>query len=114
MVCDFYIQTELVIEYIDVSGARSKTFTDRQIKRYTISSVPDEDSDDDMDTYREKYENEVQRQMHSHEKVKILYNADQWIKSSYRKRYESYVLNTCPRMEQLVSVKKTTIAFKHH
>ncbi len=113
MVYDFFIQSELVIEYIEVSGAHSKTFTDRQIKPYKIASVPDEDSDDDIDTYREKYENEVQRQMQQHQKVKILFNNDQWKKPSYGKRYGSYISSICPRLEQIVNVKKTYQTFKH-
>lgn len=110
---DFFIQSELVIEYIEVSGAHSKTFTDRQIKPYKLFSVPDEDSDDDIDTYKEKYDNEVERQMQLHQKVKILFKHGQWKKTSYGKRYESYISSICPRLDQLVSVKKIYQTFKH-
>ena len=50
MGCDYYTQSELVIEYIDMNGARSITKTNRTIEKRYVFNVPDEDSDDDEET----------------------------------------------------------------
>lgn len=113
MHCDFYIQTELVIEYIDVNGANSKTHTDRKIENFSVSYVDGIDSDDDFETIREKHELEVQTQMNLKRKTKHLFSNGKWAKESYKKRYESYIYSICPRMEQLTCVYKSVNTFKY-
>lgn len=50
MGCDYYIQTELVIEFIDKDGKICTIYTNRELQKGYIFSYPDEDSDDDMET----------------------------------------------------------------
>jgi len=55
MDCDYYTQSELIIEFIDSKGAISKTRTNRVLDRGYVFRVPDEDSDDDLETQNQKY-----------------------------------------------------------
>ena len=102
MGCDYYIQTQLVIEYMDEKGAISKTITNRVLERGYVFSVPNVDSDDDEETQYKKYD----------EYIKMLYENEQWIKSSYEKKYTKDLNTICPGIVKLLKVYKDHTAWK--
>jgi hypothetical protein len=112
MGCDYYIQTELVIEYIDDKGAMSKTITNRVQEKCYVYYVPDEDSDDDQETQDKKFQDELQRKIIENTYKKTLYENDAWIKSSYEKRYVKDLNMICPGMVKLVKIYKDYTAWK--
>ena len=87
MSCDYFIQTELVIEFIESNGALSKTITNRMVNRGYISHIPDNDSDDDYETQEKKFNKELEKIINENTYKKMLYENDRWVKSSYEKRY---------------------------
>lgn len=114
MCCDYYVQTELVIEYLDVSGAISKTYTNKTLKREYITYCPNDDSDDDEDTRCENYRSELKRLIESSRKTKYLFKEEEWVKKSYKSKWESYLLSICPRLEKLIAVYKVTTAWERN
>ena len=55
MCCDYYIQTDLVIVYLDSNNRFSKTMTNRNIRKIYINHIHDFDSDDDDESQKQKY-----------------------------------------------------------
>jgi hypothetical protein len=106
MGCDYYIRSELVIEYIDKNGSKSVTKTTIMFEKGYIFSIPDEDSDDDEETQHNKWKAELQRRIEKNIYKKMLYLDDQWLKYSYQKKYATELNIMCPNMVKLVKVYK--------
>jgi hypothetical protein len=112
MGCDYYTQSELIIEYIDDKGAISKTRTNRNVERGYIFYVPEDDSDDDQETQYKKFKAEIQRKITENTHKKILYENESWVKSSYEKRYAKDLKMICPRMVKLLKIYKDYTAWE--
>jgi hypothetical protein len=112
MGCDYYTQSELVIEYVDDKGAISKTRTNRVLEKGYVFSVPDEDSDDDEETQLQKYNKYIEKMINEHTYKKMLYDNEEWVKSSYEKKYVKDLKMICPRMVKLVKMYKDYTAWK--
>jgi hypothetical protein len=104
---DYIIQSDLIIEYIDINGTISKTHTNRQVKKYYINVNQFEDSD-----YEEEYKKQLNTCILENTRKKMLFENDNWIKESYRKRYEKKLLGICPRLNKLIRVYKNYIALE--
>lgn len=111
MGCDYYIETGLVIEFVDMNGSLSKTTTNRRINRRYISSIPEDDSDDDFETRNKKFEKEMEKQLVGNTYKKMLYENDEWVKLSYKKRYLKDLIVLCPTLVKLKRIYKDNIAF---
>jgi hypothetical protein len=112
MGCDYYTQSELVIEYMDEKGSICKTITNRVLERGYIWDVPDVDSDDDCQTQSKKYDEYIEKIINEHTYKKMLYENEQWIKSSYEKKYRKDLYIICPRIIKLIKVYKVYTAWK--
>lgn len=112
MGCDYYIRSELIVEYIDANGALSTTRTNRTMEKGYLMSVPDEDSDDDLETLQQKYNEELQKIIDRHNYKKMLYETGEWKKESYKKKYLQELNILCPRMIKIVKVYKEYTAWK--
>lgn len=112
MGCDYYVQTDLVIMYYDNLGALSKTRTNIILEKGYLSSIPDEDSDDDEETQIKKWEEELERRIKNNTHKKMLYNDDKWVKDSYEKKYSKELSILCQKMVKLVKVYKDYYAWK--
>jgi hypothetical protein len=110
---DYCIQTELVIEYIDMWGVLHKTRTNTEIKKKYILGVQDKDSNDDYQTQLNKYNEELQKYIEKNTYNKNFYENDCWIKESYKKRYIKQISCLCPDLHKLVKVYKTHLAWVH-
>lgn len=63
MGCDYYIQTELVIQYKESSSRINTIYTNRCVEKGYIFTYKDEDSDDDEETAHKKYKAEIQKRI---------------------------------------------------
>lgn len=113
MGCDYYITSELVIEYIDTMGALSKTITNRILEKGYIMSVPEQDSDDDIETQQKKYDEELERTIDRRKYKKIMYENEKWVKSSYEKRYVKDLKFLCPNMVKIIKIYKDYNSWKN-
>ena len=113
MVCDYYVQNELVIEYADRYGVFHKTTTNAAIKKHYIMTIPDDDSDDDIETQLYKYNKEIEKCIKKHTYNKMLYDNSCWVKESYKKRYNKELSHLCPNLYKMFKVYKTHNAWEH-
>jgi len=114
MPCDYYVQSDLVIVYFDNQGALSTTRTNRILEKGYIIKVPDEDSDDDLETQNKKWKEELQKIIEKYTYKKMLYESDKWIKDSYGKKYLQQINILCPRMSKIVKIYKDYYAWERH
>lgn len=112
MVFDYYIQSELVIIYYDDNGGLSTTKTNRFIQKGYLTTLPQEDSDEDDETQYNNWEEELNRVIQKNTYKKILYENGLWIKDSYCKKYLQEINSICPRILKLVKVYKDYSAWK--
>lgn len=89
MGCDYYIQSEIVIEYFDKNGNLCIMVTKRNVNKQYLGSSINYDSDDDMETQYDKYNSKIQKEIKENTYNKDLYIDDTWVCDSYRKKYEN-------------------------
>ena len=111
MGCDYYIQTELVIEYQTKDGRINTIYTDRKINKGYIFNTSDYDSDDDHETAYKKYYAEIEREIKNNTFNKMLFENSEWIKESYKKKYQDYLLKLFD-IYKFIKVYKRTSAWK--
>jgi hypothetical protein len=114
MGCDYYIQTELVIEYIDIIGRISSICTYRDITKCYIFNYPDEDSDDDVETSHKKYLAEINRKIEENTYDKVLFENNAWIKESYRKNYEEQLKREFKEICKFKKIYKKVTAWERN
>jgi len=110
MGCDYYIQTELVIEYEDKDGKINTIFTDRTIKSGYIF-IQDEDSDDNQTLYK-KFNTELEKTIKANKYNKMLFKNGEWVKESYKTKYEYYLMNTYKDIIKIKKVYKKNLAWE--
>ena len=106
MNCDYYIQTELVVEYLDKYKVMHKTITNTSIQKKYIVNVPENDSDDNFEIRIDKYNKEIKKCVEKNIYNKILYENDNWVKESYKKRYAKQLSFLCPNLHKLLTFYK--------
>lgn len=114
MGCDYYIQNEIVIEYLDKFGRLSFIYTNRKIKKGYIFETTDYDSDDDQETCYNKYKAEIEKQIKSNTYNKILFINDEWMNESYRKKYENMIKTEFKEIAVLKKINKKGTAWKNN
>lgn len=112
MVCDFYIQTELVVEYTDMYCVMHKTKTNTLLKQYMLT-VPENNSDCDLETRLDKYNKELKNCVERNTYNTILYENDFWVKESYKKRYNKQISLLCPDLHKLLKIYKKHTSWVH-
>jgi hypothetical protein len=114
MGCDYYIQIELVIEYVDVVGRISLIRTNRSFKKGYIYQSPYYDSDDDQETSYKKYKTEIERKIKENTYNKILFDNNVWIKESYRKNYEEQLKREFKEIYKFKKIYKKVTAWERN
>jgi len=102
MVCDYYIDTSLVIEYLSADNKRCKIITDYNIKKRFISNKHDLNEQTYID-------NKIIKNTY----IKKIYENTNWIKDSYKKRYETRLKREFPLINKLIKVYKSSRAQKY-
>jgi hypothetical protein len=112
MCCDYYIQTDLVIVYLDSNNRFSKTMTNRNIRKIYINHIHDFDSDDDDESQKQKYREELKRMIEKNNYKKNIYVNEEWVKKTYKKRYLKLLPSLCPGIKKLVNIYKNYSAWE--
>jgi predicted methyltransferase len=112
MGCDYYIQKEFVIEYECKDGKINTIVTNKTTEKGYIFSFQNEDSDDDMETENNKFYAELERMIDENTYDKILFENDNWVKETYKKRYQDYLFKTFNQIYKLKKVYKSCYALK--
>lgn len=106
MGCDYYIQTELVIEFRDKDSKISVIHTNIKLQKVYIFSYPNQDLDDDIDTQDKKFQTELERRIQENTYNKMLFKNEVWIKETYKKKYENYLFKTYKDIVKLIKIYK--------
>lgn len=114
MGCDYYVQSELIIEYFDIAGRISCIQTNIHLEKRYVYQPSDYDSDDDQETSYKKYEAEIERRIIQNTYNKILFNNDEWIKESYRKKYEEKLKNEFKEIHKFKKIYKKFTAWERN
>jgi len=112
MGCDYYVQKELVIEYHDKNGRNCTLYTDRIIKKGYVFNYKDQDSDDNENTANQKYRAEIERKIKDNTYNKILFENNEWIKESYKLKYETQLVKTYKEIAKILKIYKKTSAWE--
>jgi hypothetical protein len=112
MCCDYYVQTDLVIVYIDSRNRFSKTITNRNLRKIYLHDIPDVDSDDDDESQQKKYKEELKKMIDKNNYKKNIYVNDQWVKKTYKKRYLKILPSLCPGIMKIVNIYKNYLAWE--
>jgi hypothetical protein len=114
MGCDYYIQSEFVIEFIDKSGKISFIYTNRGLKKGYIFNYNDQDSDDDEETAFQKYDQEIENKIRKNTYNKMLFEDNTWVKDSYRKKYEERFKRDFIQIKDFIKIYKKFTAWKRN
>ncbi len=114
MGCDYYVQSELIIEYIDKMGRNSVIHTNLSLDKGYIFNYTDFDSDDDDETKYKKYLVEIERKIEDNTYNKILFENNAWVKESYRKKYEEQLKREFKEIVEIKKIYKKVTAWKRN
>jgi hypothetical protein len=114
MGCDYYIQSEIVIEYIDKMGRKSVIHTNLERNNKYIYNYNDYDSDDDQETADKKYLAEIERQIKQNTYDKVLFDNNDWIKESYKKKYDEQLKREFKEIFIIKKIYKKVTAWKRN
>jgi hypothetical protein len=106
MSCDYYIKSDLVIIYTDSNNRSSKTITNRYLKKIYFTNIPGFDSDDDEENQKIKYNEELEKFITTNNYKKYIFNNEEWIKKSYKKRYLKELRMLCPGIVKIIEIYK--------
>lgn len=112
MGCDYYIQSELVIVYIDSNNKTCKTITNRSFKKIYLTNISGFDSDNDEKSQQIKYNQELQTAIDKNNYKKTIYENNEWVKKSYKKRYLRDLRCLCPGIIKIINIYKNYLAWK--
>jgi hypothetical protein len=111
MRCEYYIQKEIVIEYLAKNCKIYTVYTNRTVKKGFVFSYPNEGSDD-LVTTNQTSQDELERKIKENTYDKILFKNGKWINETYRKMYENYLNDICSDFSQLLRVYKKITAME--
>jgi hypothetical protein len=84
---DCYIQSKLVIEYLDKNNVKSVIYTNvKLLKGKNCHSLDSDDNNLDEDNKLK-----IEKMLDKNKYDKILFENDEWIKKSYKKKYKRSV-----------------------
>lgn len=109
---EYYVQSDLVIEYKDINRLFCKIYTDRNVKKKYIYEYDDYSSEDDYKTSQMKLNNKIERKLRKYTFNKILYEKNEWVKKSYKKKYEKYIAKEYKEIVNMLKVYKKVTAYK--
>lgn len=102
MVYDYYIQSELVIEYYDKIGRINTIYTNRKIQKSCLFDYENIDSDYNSSTYKDG----LARKIEANKYNKMLFENGEWVKESYQSKYEKYIMKTYKDVVKIIKIYK--------
>ncbi len=114
MTCDYYIQTELVCEYMDSSGKHHTLYTNRKmLNGYIQDDVASEDEEDlDQTIAKKRYVVLLTEKLNKNTYNKMFYDNDNWQKPRYKQKYEKYLAKFVPINSYIVKIFKKVKSYE--
>ena len=103
MSCDYFIQTELIIQYYSKDKKIKTIRTNRLIKKCYLYYQKNEENDI---TY------EIDKKIKDNTYQNILYKDENWINNLYKKKYKNYIFKSFNDIDKLIKVYENNTAFE--
>ncbi len=114
MCCDYYIQTEIVIEYLDKLGRPSFIYTNLDKTKGYIFSYQYYDSDDDSESLDQKYNRTINRIIKENTYKKIIYDNNIWMEDAYKKCYGEKIQREFNYITNIKKIYKKVTAWERN
>ena len=102
MVCDFYIEKSLVIDYISLKGQVCKiAMTTKREKGFIEKYVPG----------TSKYEKRLAKKIEKKTYIKMIYEKKTWSKDKYQQKYEAKIRKWFPEIKDFIKIYKDSVAW---
>ena len=102
MVCDFYIEKSLIIDYISLKGKICKiSMITKREKGYIDKYVPG----------CNKYEKKLLKKIAKNSYVKTIYEKNIWVKEGYQQKYEEKIRKWFPEIKNFIKIYKDSNAW---
>ena len=86
----------------------------QRCKKIYLTNIPGFDSDDDEESQQIKYNQELQTAINKNNYKKTIYENDNWVKKSYKKRYLRDLRCLCPGIIKIINIYKNYLAWKRN
>ena len=103
MVCDYYTETSIVIDYISIKGEICKIVTNTKRTRGFI----DKKYQYNTDKYKKKLENYLENNSY----IKMIYENKIWLHETYQNKYETKLRKWFPHIKDFIKIYKDSIAW---
>lgn len=114
MGCDYYIQTELIIEYLDKMGRKSFIYTNRNTTKGYIYIDTYHDSDDETETLDIKYESEIRKRITENTYKKMIFDNNNWIEDIYKQKYEELLKREFNKLNDITKIYEKVNAWERN
>ncbi len=105
MSCDYFKQSQIVIEYYGTNGELMKVYTQRVVTNKYIRYP------EDIDAINLK--EEMCKIIRKYNYNKILFQKNSWEKRSYKKKYEVHLLNLHLQPQSIIKIYKSYTAWEN-
>lgn len=99
MVCDYYVESSLIIDYVSNNGSTGRIITNTTRARGYVKE------EDDI------YLKTLKRRLKKNTGIKILYDDNTWLKEKYQNRYEKKLQKRFPEIIEYKKIYKDYIAW---
>jgi hypothetical protein len=113
MSCDYYIQTELIIEYLDKMGRTSFIYTNRNITKGYIYSHP-HDSRVKSESLDLPYESEIRKRIRENTYKKVIFDNNNWTEELYKQKYEALISNEFNKIDNIIKIYEKLCAWERN
>lgn len=101
MVCDYYIEKQLIIEYFSLKGHTCKIITNPKREKGYINTKYE------GNMFLEKLEKKINKKTY----IKMIYKHKTWIKDKYQKKYGEKLKKRFPEIKDFIKIYKDSIAW---
>jgi len=100
MVCDYYVESSLIIDYVSNKGSICRIITNTTRER---GYIKEEDE--------EVFLKALKRKVKKNTGIKMLYDNNVWLKDKYQNRYEKKLQKRFPEIKEYKKIYKDYIAW---
>ena len=98
---EYYVQTDLVVEYIDINDKYCIIYTNRDICKKIIETY--QNYNDDIVTQKKKINKKINKKIDKYTFHKMFYD-HKWLKETYRETYEIFLKYSFKEIHKLIRV----------
>ena len=102
---DYYVRSELIIEYIHYNGLKCSICTNINIEKCRINNIHHSSP-----FQKKEYNDEITRKITKKTCNKMIFENGTWMKDSYKKKYEKRLITTFREIKGFIKIYKKNTA----